>query len=122
MHNYAHYDITVHYVVGLGWLLWLYSFSIRAKLGHIMYMLTPPHPLLEGPPKAFDEEAPTVALLAQKTEAPPYESLSPTRDGSKHERLFWRALKKPASGDLYLSQKRELTAPLQVKSQTYGLF
>jgi len=56
----------------------------------VMYMLTPPHALLEGSPKTFDEEAPTVALLAQKTDAPPYESLAPTRNGSKHERLFWR--------------------------------
>ena len=94
-HNYAHYDITVHYVVGLGWMLWLYSFSIRAKLGHVMYMLTPPHALLEGPPKAFDEEAPTVALLAQKTDSPPYEALAPSRDGSKHERLFWRGRNGP---------------------------
>ena len=31
-----------------------------------------------------------MALLAAKTNAPPYESLSPTKDGSKHERLFWR--------------------------------
>ena len=88
--KYAHVDITVQYVIGLGWALWLYSFAIRAKMGHIMYMLTPPHSLLEGPPKSFDEEAPTVALLAQKTDVPPYETLAPTREGSKHERLFWR--------------------------------
>ena len=82
--------INVEYVVGLGWSLWLYSFAIRAKMGHVMYMLTPPHPLLEGPPKTFDEEAPNATLLATKTDSPPYESLAPTRDGSKHERLFWR--------------------------------
>ena len=58
-------------------------------------MLTPPHALLEGPPKAFDEEAPTAALLAQKTDTPPYESLTPARDGSKHERLFWRGRSGP---------------------------
>ena len=89
-HNYAHYDITVHYVVGLGWMLWLYSFSIRAKLGHVMYMLTPPHPLLDGPPAAFDDEAPTTSLLVAKPESPPYDTLAPTPNASKHERLFWR--------------------------------
>jgi len=110
-HNYAHYDVTVHYVVGLGWALWLYSFSIRAKLGHVMYMLTPPHALLEGPPKAFDEEAPTVALLAQKTDNPPYEALSPTRDGSKHERLFWRGRNGPGHL-LFLMRLQMLTAAI----------
>jgi centrin-1 len=55
-----------------------------------MYMLTPPHALLDGAPKAFDEEGPTVALLAAHCDAPPYESLTPSTDASKHERLFWR--------------------------------
>jgi len=41
--QYAHVQITVHYVVGLGWGIWLYCFAIRAKMGHVMYMLTPPH-------------------------------------------------------------------------------
>ena len=59
--KYAHVNITVEYVVGLGWLLWLYCFAIRAKMGHVLYVLTPPHSLLDGPPKAYDEEAPTAA-------------------------------------------------------------
>jgi len=90
--KYAHVELTVEYVVALGWGLWLYCFAIRAKMGHIMYMVTPPHPLLEGAPKTdkFDEEAPSNALLAPKLEVPPYESLAPTKAGSKHERLFWR--------------------------------
>jgi len=86
-----HVDVVnVYSVIGLGWALWLYSFALKAKLGHAMYMLTPPHALLDGAPRAYDEEAPTMALLAAKTDAPPYESLSPTKTGSKHERLFWR--------------------------------
>jgi Ca2+-binding EF-hand superfamily protein len=85
-----HVDVTVHYVIALGWGLWLYTFAIRAKLGHIMYMLTPPHALLDGPPRSFDEEAPTIGLLAARTDIPPYESLAPTKNGSKQERLFWR--------------------------------
>lgn len=93
--QYAHVEINVYYVVALGWSLWLYSFSIRAKLGHVLYMLTPPHALLEGAPKSFDEEAPTAALLSQKIEVPPYEALAPTKSGSKHERLFWRGRKGP---------------------------
>jgi len=93
--KYAHVNITVQYVIGLGWALWLYSFAVRAKMGHVMYMLTPPHALLDGPPKEFDEEAPTVALLAQKTDTPPYENLAPTAGGSKHERLFWRGRQGP---------------------------
>jgi Ca2+-binding EF-hand superfamily protein len=93
--QYAHVQVTVHYVVGLGWFFWLISFSVRAKLGHVMYMLTPPHALLEGAPKSFDEEAPSSALLAQRVEAPPYESLMPLRSGSKHERLFWRGREGP---------------------------
>ena len=89
--KYAHVNITVHYVVGLGWALWLYSFTIRAKMGHCMYMLTPPHTLLDGPPKVFDDaEAPESRLLSAKTEAPPYENLAPSAHASKHERLFWR--------------------------------
>merc|ERR1712196_419944 len=66
-----HYEqtLTVHTVIGLGWSLWFFSFIFRAKLGHVMYMLTPSHPLLDGPPMSFDNEAPTA---------------------SKHERLFWR--------------------------------
>jgi len=88
--QYYHLSLSVYSVVGLGWALWLYSASIRCKLGHIMYMLTPPHALLDGPPAAFDEEAPTAALLAAKTSAPPYELLAPTKSGSKQERLFWR--------------------------------
>jgi len=93
--KYAHVSISVQHVVALGWGLWLFSFAVRAKMGHIMYMLTPPHALLEGPPKAFDQEEATVQLLARKTEAPPYESMAPTRDGSKHEILFWRGRKGP---------------------------
>jgi len=116
-HNYAHYDITVHWVVGLGWSLWLYSFAIRAKLGHVMYMLTPPHALLEGPPRAFDEEAPTVALLAQKTEAPPYESLAPTKNGSKHERLFWRGRDGP--GHLLFLMRLQMLAAAIILAVIY---
>ena len=93
--QYAHLTVSVQHVVGLGWLLWFYCFAIRAKMGHVLYMLTPPHALLEGPPAAFDEEAPTTALLAQKTDSPPYESLAPTKSGSKHERLFWRGRNGP---------------------------
>ena len=66
--KYAHVEITVSHVVGLGWLLWLYSFAVRAKMGHVLYMLTPPHTLLDGPPKSFDEEAPTAALVGGKFE------------------------------------------------------
>jgi len=87
---YAHVQVHVDHIVILGWMLWLYSFAVRAKLGHVLFMLTPPHALLEGPPKAFDEEAPTVGLLAQKTEVPPFEGLAPTKQANKHERLFWR--------------------------------
>lgn len=36
-----------------------------------------------------------MALLAAKTDAPPYESLAPTKTGSKHERLFWRGREGP---------------------------
>ncbi len=51
------YDVvSVYSVIGLCWGLWLYSFALKAKLGHVMYMLTPPHALLDGAPKAFDEE------------------------------------------------------------------
>ena len=93
--KYAHIDITVEYVVGLGWALWLYCFAIRAKLGHVLYMLTPPHPLLDGPPKVFDAESAEARLLTGKPDAPPFEALSPTKDGSKHERLFWRGRNGP---------------------------
>lgn len=88
--------VNVYAVTSLCWGLWLYSFCVRAKLGHIMYMLTPPHALLDGAPKAFDEEGPTVALLAAHCDAPPYESLTPSTDASKHERLFWRGRDGPA--------------------------
>jgi len=87
--------VSVYSVIGLGWALWLFSFAFKAKLGHVMYMLTPPHALLDGAPKAYDEEEPRMALLAAKTDAPPYESLSPTKNGSKHERLFWRGREGP---------------------------
>lgn len=95
--RYAHVNINVEYVVALGWAIWLYSFAIRAKLGHVMYMLTPPHALLEGPPKASadDAEAPTASLLAAKTDAPPYELLAPAKGCSKHQRLFWRGAHGP---------------------------
>ena len=33
--------------------------------------------------------------MAGKFEAPPYESMAPSKDGSKHERLFWRNRKGP---------------------------
>lgn len=115
--QFAHMEITVHYVVGLGWVLWLYSFIIRAKLGHVLYMLTPPHALLDGPPKSFDEEAPTVGLIAQKLDAPPFESLEPTSNASKHERLFWRG--RSGAGHLLFLMRFQMLLSAIILAVTY---
>ena len=63
LQRYGHMEVNVFHVIGLGWALWLLCCLFQAKLDSIADSLTPRHPLLKGPPRSVDEEAPTQTLL-----------------------------------------------------------
>ena len=105
MNHYGLPQPTAEAVALLGWAVWLVCAIVQAKLNWINDQLLSRHPLLKGPPKEDDEEAPT-ALLVEPPSNPPYESrvLRPpkkswsgvvTETESKHEQLFWGGSRGP---------------------------
>lgn len=73
------------------------------KLSKIVHSLCPRHPLLEPTKKTAKAKGTGLELLAGVTQsddvpsnAPPYESLKPTKDANKHELLFWGGRNGPA--------------------------
>jgi hypothetical protein len=90
----------------LGWSLFAFSRTLQSKLEQVLSQLVPSHALLgntKQQPKpargsSGDQDAllPPSALALALAGPPPYESLKPTVDSSKHASLFWNGKQGPA--------------------------